>query len=213
MEYRYGLRNFVIALLTLLFFAGCRQTSNYCPSGLAQSQQTVLSDSLKKLDSLVLQNRAIKFSESLKYAKRANEIAKKLNTHDAFVKSFIMFGNVYYSSKMDSGFYFYNKALLLIDSFQLAKERGKVLYDLGMLYSAANNYKKSISLLDSSIVCSGSIRDFVTISNSLNSLVNIYLDIGEGTKARKMYDSAFVIAKSKYSLPANGDGIREPGEI
>jgi signal transduction histidine kinase len=190
-------RNFFIALLTMLFLAGCEQTGHHLTSQLTQSQQAVLSDSLLKLDSLVLQNRAIKFSESLKYAKRANEIAKKLNTHDAFVKSFIMLGNVYYSSKMDSGFYFYNKALLLIDSFQLAKERGKVLYDLGMLYSVANNYKKSILLLDSSLVCSRSIHDFATISNSLNSLGNIYLDIGEGMKARKMYDSAFEVAKSK----------------
>jgi signal transduction histidine kinase len=190
-------RNFFITLLTILFLAGCEQTDHYLPSGLTQSQQAVLSDSLQKLDSLILQKRAIKFSESLKYARIAVAIAKKLNTHDAFAKSYIMFGNVYYSSKMDSGFYFYNKALLLIDSFQLAKERGKVLYDLGMLYTAANNYKKSISLLDSALVCSGSIRDFATISNSLNSLGNIYLDIGESMKARKMYDSAFVIAKSE----------------
>jgi signal transduction histidine kinase len=181
----------------MLFLAGCEQPGHYLPSGLTQSQQGILSDSLQKLDSLILQERDTKFSESLKYARIAFEIVKKLNTHDAFAKSYIMFGNVYYSSKMDSGFYFYNKALLLIDSFQLANERGKVLYDLGMLYSAANNYKKSISLLDSSLVCSGSIRDLATVSNSLNSLGNIYLDIGEVAKARKMYDSAFAIAKSE----------------
>jgi signal transduction histidine kinase len=190
-------RNFIIALLTILFFAGCKQTSDYSPSAITQSQQTVLSDSLLKLDSLVLRNRAIRFSESLKYAKRAYEIAKKLNTPYAFARSYIMSGEVYFSFKKDSAFYFYNKALQVIDSFQLVKEKGKVLYDIGMLHGAAGNYKTSVAFLDSALVYSKVIFDTVTISNSLNALGNIYHDMGNDTNARKMFDSAFSIAKAR----------------
>lgn len=200
--YRSGY--FIIIVLITLFLSGCRKNPHQLTSGLTQSQQALLSDSLQKLDSLILQKRTINFSESFKYAKRADEIAKKLNTHDAFVRSYLMFGNVYFSFKMDSGFYFYNKALLLTDSFQLTKERGTVLYNLGMLHSAASNYKTSITYLDSALVFSRSIHDFVTVSNSLNAIGNIYLDMGDDKNARKMYDSAFAIAKSKSLYPQMG---------
>lgn len=187
----------IIACFISLCLLGCRENSTQIISKVPQSQQTVLLDSLQNLDSLVLKSRTNDVAKAFKYAQQAGKIAQELNTPTARAKSCIMFGNAYSVYKMDSGFYYYNKALLVIDSFNLIDNRGKVLYNLGMLNHSAGNYKTSIILLDSALSSSRSGKDLITESNSLNSLGNIYFDMGDDAQARKMYDSAFRVAKSE----------------
>ena len=182
-------------LFLIVLLVGCKEQSNQPVSDIPQSTQVVLVDSLKKLDSLVLKSRTNKINESLKYGHIANKIAHLLKNPESFAKTYILMGNAYSVFKMDSSFYYYNKALVIIDSFRIAKYKGIVLYNLGMLYNSANNYKTSISFLDSALISSQLIRDFALVSNSLNSLGNIYFEIGDDTNARKMYDSAFIVAK------------------
>lgn len=185
----------IISLISMIY--GCNQHAHRPINNLPDSTKKRLNDSLSTLDSIISRKRMAKLSESLKYARKAVEIANKLSTPEAYAKTYIMLGNVYFSSKIDSGFYFYNKAMTQIDSFNLVRERALVLYNLGMLHRKASNYKTSIILLDSALTISRWIPDFVTMSNSLNSLGNIYIDMGDEGNARKMYDSAYAIAKAR----------------
>ena len=193
--------NFIKYPIYVLFFSvllsGCKKGSDQVDSGLPQSRQSILMDSLQKLDSLVLSKRTKNVTEAVRFAKLSGKIAMTLNSPVAFTKSYIMLGNAYSVFMMDSGFYFYNKALMLIDSADLQEYRGKVLYNLGMLHRAAGNYKTSIILLDSALSSSRLSSDSTTESNSFNSLGNVYYSIGDEVNARKMFNLALDIAKSK----------------
>ena len=187
-----------ISFLALFFLFGCGEKPGHRANDLSSSQQAMLTDSLQKLDSLILLTRTVKFDEAIGYANTASTIAEKLNTPDAFVKSCIMLGNVYFGKNIDSGFFYYNKAISTIDSFGLVAERVHVLYNLGMLPSSAGNHKTSIMLLDSALFLSKSIHDYVTMSNASNSLGTIYLEMGDEFRARRMFDTALNISKTRY---------------
>jgi len=132
------IKYFFFCFLVGMAIVSCRRIQVNSDSGIDKYKQGILQDSLTKLDSLILKYRVINPSVCYKYAKEANEIAKKINTHEAFARANMMFGNVYFSSKMDSSFYYDQQALLIIDSFQIKKEKGNVLYNLGMLYNVQN---------------------------------------------------------------------------
>jgi tetratricopeptide (TPR) repeat protein len=185
----------IFLFVFLLLFYGC--TPHNSTSGLTGSETKMLSDSLKTLDSLILHFRVSRPNECVKYAHIANRISHKINTPEAYAKTNILNGNVYFSSRMDSSFYFYHKALLIIDSFQLKEEKGIVFYSLGMLYNAANNFKMSIEYLDSALHYSKVTGDFANVSNSLNALGNTYLELGDEIHAKNLYDSAYHISTLK----------------
>jgi tetratricopeptide (TPR) repeat protein len=186
---------FLTAILFLsLFLFGCNATPEKTGTASQQSKETILMDSLLKLDSLVLQYRAKNAEESMKYAREAGKLAREIDTPAAWVKTYNMMGNACSGIRIDSGFYFYNKALMVIDSFNLADKKGLVLFNLGMLNRSAGNYRNSILLIDSALRFSVTVNDFATLSNSLNSLGIFYLNIGDKLNARKMFDSAFAVA-------------------
>jgi tetratricopeptide (TPR) repeat protein len=190
-------RNLLVALSLILFLSGCNENTGQAVSVSPQSQKTILMDSLQKLDSLVLKYRVKNADESIKYAKQAGKIALAINTPAARTTAYNIFGNAYSAIRIDSGLFFYNKALSVIDSFNLTEQKGKVLYNLGMLNRSAGNYKNYIMLIDSALRFSISVNDVITMSNSLNALGSFYFNIGEKVNARKMFDSAFSCASKK----------------
>lgn len=135
------------------------------------------------------------------------KLAQGLNTPTARVKAYTILGNAWSATRIDSGFHFYQEALAVIDSFNLADKRGKILYNLGMLNLTAGNYKKYIILIDSALRFSISVSDFVTISNSFNALGNYYFTTGDIVKARKMYDSAYAVATRKLLYLQMGSAL------
>ena len=187
---------FVILFLSLFLF-GCNGSSDKTVSVRTKSKQAILMDSLQKLDSLVLKYRAKNATESMGYARQAGKLAEVSKTPEARAKAYIILGNAISVIRVDSGFFFFHKALIVIDSFNLTDDKGTVLYNLGLLNDKAGNYKECIRLVDSALRFSISVKDFKTKSNSLNSLGSFYYDIGEKEIARKMFDSAFTVAKSK----------------
>lgn len=201
-----SLSRFFLAITLICTFTSCRDYAenrentvikkNGSASNDSPFNQVTLSDSMPILDSLILKNRTNKIEESLTYALHAVKMAKRLNTPLAFTNAYIMLGNAYSQFKLDSAFYFYNTARELVDSLNLKTLRGKVLYNLAMLYGLAGNNKTSIILLDSALNASKGCGNFVIESNALNAIGNIYLDMGDETKARIMYDSAFRVAAS-----------------
>lgn len=190
-------RNQIITLFLSLFLLGCNESKDKAVSSRTQSKQAILLDSLQKLDSLVLKYIAKNATESMEYAKRAGKLAQVINTPTARAKAYNILGNAYSVISIDSGFYFYHKALIVSDSFNLTDRKGKVLYNLGMLNRSSGNYQNCIMFLDSALRFSISANDFTTMSNSLNSIGGFYYDIGEKGIARKMFDSAYAVAKSK----------------
>lgn len=194
-------RNQLVTLFLSLLFFGCNVSSDKSVSVSPQSEQAILLDSLQKLDLLVLKYRAKNATESMEYAQRAGKLAQVINTPTARAKAFYILGNAYSALSIDSGFYFYHKALIVSDSFNLVDRKGKVLYNLGMLNRSAGNYQNCIMLIDSALRFSISANDFTTMSNSLNSIGGFYYNIGEKVIARKMFDSAFAVAKCKSLYP------------
>jgi tetratricopeptide (TPR) repeat protein len=201
------IRYYLITLLFVLFLFGCNESPKKAVSVRPQSKEAILPDSLQKLDSLVLRCIAKNTDESLNYARQAGKLAHSLKTPAAWAKAYNILGNAYAVISIDSGFYFYHKALTVADSFNLADQKGKLLYSLGMLNSKAGNYRNCILLIDSAYRFSISVNDFTTISNSLNSIGGFYYDIGEKVIARKLFDSAFAVAKRKLLYLQMGSAL------
>jgi len=193
-HYRRYNPTFFIVLFISLFLFGCNVNTDRTSTAGQKSKQDTLMDSLQKLDSLVLKSRAKNAGESIKYARQAGKLALALNTPEARAKAYNLLGIAYSVFEIDSGFYFYRKAMMVNDSFNLPEIKGKVLYNLGMLYRSAGNYKNYIMFIDSALRFSISVNDFTTMSNSLNSLGIFYYNTGEKVNARKMFDSAFAVA-------------------
>jgi len=191
----------------LLILSGCKERLHQPISTLSQKERIALMDSLSKLDSLVIKNRTTNNANARRYGEYARIIGYKLNTPEALSKTFNMIGNAFSISHMDSGFYYYSRALQIADSNQIPKEKAKVLYNLAMLNIAAYNYKSSIILLDSAMNIARSVHDFIIVSNSLNSLGNIYLDLQDDTNAHKFFDSAFQVAKMNSLFQQMGTSI------
>ncbi|MCX6306507.1 MAG: tetratricopeptide repeat protein [Bacteroidetes bacterium] len=194
-------------ILLGLFLTGCNESTYKTAAAGTQSKQAVMEDSLQKLDSLVFQYRAKNTGESMKYARQADKIARAINTPEAREKAYNILGNASSAISIDSGFYYYQKAVMVIDSFNLADKKGKVLYNLGMLNRSAGNFRNYLVLMDSALRCAIKVNDYATQSNSLNSLGTFYSNIGEKATARKLFDSAFAVANSKLLYLQMGSAL------
>jgi tetratricopeptide (TPR) repeat protein len=180
-------------LLSIMLF-GCNENTRRTVSSAQQPAQAILQDSLQKLDSLAMKYRAKNDTVSLNYARQSGKLALAINTPEAKVKACNILGGAYALVNKDSGFYFYNKAMALADSFDLKDKKGKILYDLGMLHRSAGNFRDHLILIDSALRVSASVGDFATMSNAFNALGNFSVVTGDKVHARKMFDSAFAVA-------------------
>ena len=184
----------LITFIVALLLFGCNSANQKSASVNKQSNQAILQDSLHKLDSLVLRSRIKNADESVKYARLTLKVAHELNTPESQVKAYMAMGNAYAAARIDSGVYYYNKARVVADSFNLTAVKAKVLYNLGMLNRFAGNSRNYLLLIDSARRYAVMVNDFVTISNSLNALGSFYHSIGANENARKLFDSAYAIA-------------------
>jgi tetratricopeptide (TPR) repeat protein len=178
-----------------LYFSGCTSAGDKHTHDRSRSVKAILMDSLQKLDSLALKYNAKNTPESLKYAKQAGKVALVLNTPEATVKACNILGNAFAAVSIDSGFKYYKRALTVADSFKLDDKKGKILYNLGMLNRRAGNYITSLILIDSALKISFLAGDYTSMSNSLNQLGVFYYTTGDKVNARKLFDSAFTVAK------------------
>ena len=189
-------RNQLITLFLSLVLLGCNEIKDKTVTVIPKSKQAILLDSLQKLDSIVLKYIAKNAAESMEYAKQAGKLAQVINTPKARAKAYNILGNAFSVINIDSGFYFYHKAVVVSDSFNLTDIKGKALYNLGMLNRLTGNEQNCIMFLDSALRFSVSANDFATMSNSLNTIGGFYYRIGEKGIARKMFDSAYAVAKN-----------------
>jgi two-component system NarL family sensor kinase len=156
---------------------------------------TSLKDSLLILDTLVKMYKVSNPYLSVHWAQHALVIANLINTGDAKARAYTLLGIGYFPNQKDSSFFYFNKAMIIADEEKLENQKIHILYNLAMLWKAANNYKKSIELLDSTIRMAESIRNYTVVSNAYVSIGNIKYGTNDYESARKMYDTAFKIAE------------------
>jgi signal transduction histidine kinase len=87
-------------------------------------------------------------------------------------------------------------AMNIAEEENLLNHKIHILYNLAMLYKAANDYKTTITLLDSSIRMAESIRNYAVVSNAYVAIGNIKYDMQDYESAREMYDTAFKVAEN-----------------
>jgi signal transduction histidine kinase len=189
-------RSSLFFLAMLFIITGCSHVEN--KEQVIQKKENILSlypDSLHYYDTLV-EGTMIKNSRlSLRYAKRALYLASQTGKPEDLVLAYIINGISYNSNDKDSSFYYYNKALKLADSYNLIKQKTRIIYNLAMFYNQAFDYENGIKLLDSTIHLAENARDYAMMADAYNSLGMIRQLLQMNRDAKKMFDSSFRMAK------------------
>jgi two-component system, NarL family, sensor kinase len=160
------------------------------------------SDSLRILDSLVNVTKISNNLLSIKYAKRALNLAYTTKSASAMALAYKLLGVAYFPGEKDSSYLFFTTALKIADEAHILDQKIPVIYNLAMIYCAAYNYKEAITLLDSTIMLAKSVNDNPGISRAYIALGTINVNIHDFESARKMFESALEVAKkdSLYQL-------------
>jgi signal transduction histidine kinase len=162
-------------------------------------QETILMDSIKKLDSLSDLNWINNDSLSIVYAKGALKLGHSLSSEEPLIKAYHAIGKAYYSRHKDSSFYYYSKALALSDKLKSVTEKPSLLYNIAMLNEDAGNLRVSLALLDSSASCARRTRNFTVLSEAYNSMGNIYMEIHDTASAIRWFNNALQVG-NEHSL-------------
>ncbi len=189
----------IVVLIFLLFLTGCSdQSGNRKPVSEIQIRATL--DSLRFIDSMVMLTRVKDTGLTHELARSSLRIAGAIETGDALLKAYNINGNAWSLSRMDSAFYYYSKALAIKQNQPDFPEKPMLLYNIAMLNVAAGNQKNAVGLLDSAIQAASRLGKFEVVSNALNSLGGINLDLGQRSQAIRLYDSALRTA-DLHQLP------------
>ena len=165
-----------------------------------ETSKDVLRDSLQILYTLVNDFRVSNNTKALTYAKQSMAIARRINTPDIFISSYYLMGIAYNKFNNDSSYIYLRKAQQLADNYGISEKKPMILYNIALLYKAAQDYKTAIVLLDSCISYAAATRNYSLLSEAYNTIGNIQYDGQDKNDAKRMYDSAYQIAKqnSKY---------------
>ena len=165
-----------------------------------ETSNTALRDSLKILYTLVDNLKVTNNTTALKYAKQSMEIASRINAPDVLISSCYLMGIAFNKFDKDSSYIYLRKAQQLADNSGISEKKPMILYTISMLYKAAQDYKGAIVLLDSCIYYAAATRNYSLLSEAYNAIGNIQYEGQDKTDAKRMYDSAYQIAKlhNKY---------------
>lgn len=155
----------------------------------------ILRDSLQKLYLLVNDLKVSNNSQALVYAKEYKALAMKVNTADLLINADYLLGIAFKKFNNDSSYIYLRKAQQLADNSGLVDKKPTIIYNIAMLYKAAQDYKMAIVLLDSCIYYATKTRNSLILSEAYNAIGNIQYDSQEKANANKMYDSAYQVAK------------------
>jgi signal transduction histidine kinase len=182
-------------IISLCLFIGCVNKSPVPESMIISKNNSILRDSINKLESLVNAKKASDNQLAKVYAKRALSLALQVNTEDALAQSFLILGIAYKNFNNDSSFIFYSKALKIVERFNLERIKPKLIYNLAMIYLAASDHKSSIIYLDSAINVANRVKDFELLSNGYNALGSVKLSLMDTLESKVLFDSAYNIAR------------------
>jgi two-component system, NarL family, sensor kinase len=154
-----------------------------------------ISDSLPILDTLVEGTRVNNNRLSLYYAKDALRIARLSGKPEDLILAYIIAGTSFNTNDKDSSFTYFAKALQKADMAGTSKLKARIMYNIAMLYNAANDFKKVIDLLDSTIRLSDSAKEYTVEADAYNTLGSVLFNSGDVLNAKRMFETSFQIAK------------------
>ena len=96
-------------------------------------RETILMDSIKKLDSLSDLYWINDDSLSIIYARISLKLTKSLSSSKPLIKAYHTIGKAYYLRNKDSSFYYYSLALSLADRLESKTEKPSLFYNIASL--------------------------------------------------------------------------------
>jgi len=168
------------------------------------TSDNALRDSLQKLFILVNDLKVSNNAKSLEYAKQSMVLARKINTPDALLNANYLMGIAYKLFNNDSSYIYLRKAQQIADVSGLLDKKPIIIYNIAMLYKAALDYKMTVVLLDSCIFYATRTKDFKVLSEAYNGVGNVQYDSQDKNDAKRMYDSAYQVAKQHNDFKQMG---------
>ncbi|MDP1622570.1 MAG: hypothetical protein Q8M08_09570 [Bacteroidales bacterium] len=210
------LKILVLTLLIIVLICPFSMRAESAKKPVETALQGTISDTLRALGLLVERNKISNNPLAIKYARSALSFARKSDSVSDLVNAYRWMGKAYLQNQKDSSYYYYNLALQIANSNNLVSLKIHIFFNLATLYSAAYNYKTSISLLDSSITLAKSVKDHVGITNAYMALGTIKYNIHDFESSRLMFESALEVARGnnlyKQMGVALGNLARKPFE-
>ena len=131
-------------------------------------------------------------------ARSAYAIALKQRSIHQIITALILLGDAQKEKNIDSAYLDYSYALQLADRFGLVKFRPQIFFETAMLHTKAGNYKTAVELFDSARFSALRMGNDVILSNVLNMLGTLYMDLWNKPAAKSMFENAYKLAIEKH---------------
>jgi len=189
--------------LALLYLFFCTLLPAY---SLAKDSSRV-SDTIRKLETLVQINRVRNNSLSVKLASRALKLALTGNNAEDITTAYLLSGQACLSTNADTSFFYLSKGLHIADSINYLEGKARILLNVAELYYSVSDYKTAVLLYDSvyRIAESGEMQKL--ISASLNALGALKLELGDSIASKKLYSEALDYANKHKLIVDQGVAI------
>jgi tetratricopeptide (TPR) repeat protein len=109
--------------------------------------------------------------------------------------SLVNLGIACFGRKLDSSYFYFSEALKIAGKYELKDQEHAILLQLSNVYYAAHDFQMTVILLDSVIKLTTLDGNYEVLSNALNNLGNVKYDLHDHNDARRLYDSAFEVAR------------------
>jgi signal transduction histidine kinase len=199
--------SFILCLVALcLCYAACRNNH----SSLVQPQDVktkIFLDSVNKLVKLSDSTHIINNSLSKKFAFRALALATHLKSPKALAIANKAIGGVYLNEQNDSSFIYYSRALKIAERGNYKETMIRSMYCLARLYSKAYDFKPAVLLLDSVIYFAKQEKDYTSISDALNALAAVQIELHDSAYGKRLVAEAIEIAKEHKLVREQGTAL------
>lgn len=185
----------LISLFVLFVVLSCNRKSIRKDQGFNPQDEKTLLDSLEKTDSIVSIEREENPHLAVSHAKQALSYALITHIPSVVVKANSIVGSAYILKQKDSSFFYYSEGLKLANRYGVTNQLPAIYCNLSKIYAATSVLKTSVFLLDSAKRLATQTRNWVVLSDAYNELGNISNDVSNSAQAKKMFDSAFLVAQ------------------
>lgn len=190
MIHSFRMASIYIGLLCFLSFSCSPQPSKTIERQVPPS----VTDSINKLDSLVLLYRIADQPKAQKYASLALRLTRLYPKSNERAIAYNMQAVTHILNNPDSALWYYQQALGIARKPEMLKTHMLILSNIGTLYATYGEQNIAISYFDSVLTCNENFVHGYSASEVYISLGGIYLEIGNMEKAQDNYQKSFEIA-------------------
>jgi len=137
-------------------------------------------------------------TSSMKTAQKAYNQALQARSMHQIIRALMFTGDAYKKNNIDSAYKTYAFALKLSDRFGLVKFRPQLFFELAMLHCRGFNFEPAVKLFDSAKNAAIRQGDYAVVSNVLNMLGSIQLDLWSAQEAKILLDSSYALAMKHH---------------